>query len=231
MKTLLSAALVAAVFSQFVCTAAAKDEVRVRAVASRAGATPSELYVHGADGKASVGKVRVKTFLNHEFDRLETKGGVVVFTAKPEASSAKNEEDVIGQCELPAKGPQSLILFFTPEQPGKPRCKVTMVDASVKAFPPGSFKVVNGSALPVRVELQGEKFEFKPGETRVIAKPPMGDAGSANMKAYCERDGKWTAISAGIWPDPGEKRVLQIISDNPATKQVEIVGVMDVAKP
>ena len=230
MKTLLSAPLLAAGISFCTLPAKAEGECRVRAVASQAGAVPAELYVHDAAGSANAGKVMVKTFLNHQFDLLETKGGPVVFTTKSDPASAKSEEDVIGECELPAKA-ASLILFFAPESQGKPKCKVTVIDASAKEFPRGSFKVVNLSSVPVRIELENDKHEFKPGETKVIAKPPMGDAGAAGMKAFCERNGTWTAISSGIWPHPGEKRVLQVITENEATKQVEIAGIRDVAKP
>jgi hypothetical protein len=137
---------------------------------------------------------------------------------------------VVAECELPAKAP-SLILFLNQEAPDKPQCKVTIIDASAKAFPSGSFKVVNLSALPVTIELETKKYEFKPGADEVIKNPPMGEGNSSSMKAFCERDGKQEQISSGIWPSPGEKRVLQIIMDNPATKQVEIIGVRDVAKP
>lgn len=230
MKALFSAPLIAAAISCCVLPAMAAGECRVRAVVSQSGAVPAEVYAHDAAGSATAGKVAVKTFLNHQFDLLETKGGMVVFTAKSDPGSAKNPEEVIGQCELPVKA-ASLILFFAPELPGKPQSKVTVIDASAKEFPPGSFKVVNLSSLPVRIELEKDKYEFKPGETKVIAKPPMGDAGAAGMKAFCERDGTWDAISSGIWPNPGDKRVLQVISENAATKQVEISGIRDVAKP
>lgn len=231
MKTLLSAPLIAAAISFCALPVqAAEGECRVRAIVSQAGAIPAEVYVHDAAGSASAGKIMAKTFLNHQFDLLATKGGPVVFTAKADPGSAKNEEEVIGQCELPAKA-ASLILFFMPESPGKPKCTVTVIDASAKAFPSGSFKVVNLSSLPVRVELEDEKYNFKPGETQVIAKPPIGDSGAAGMKAFCERNGKWDAVSSGIWPTPGDKRVLQLITENAATKQIEIVGIRDVAKP
>lgn len=231
MKTLFSVPLIAAAIScSLSALHAAEGECRVRAVVSQAGAVPAEVYVHDAAGNASAGKMAVKTFLNHQFDLLAPKGGAVVVTSKPEPGSVKNEEDVIGECELPVKA-ASLILFFTPESPGKAKSKVTVIDASAKAFPEGSFKVVNMSSVPVRVELENEKFEFGPGETEVIAKPPTGEAGSAKMKAFCERNGTWEQISSGIWSSPGDKRVLQVISENTATKQVEIVGIRDVVKP
>lgn len=231
MKTLLSVPLLAAaIFSCAQMTRAAEGECRVRAVVSQAGSLPAEVYVHDAAGGATAGKVAVKTFLNHQFDLLAPKGGAVVLTTKTEPASVKSEEDVVGECELPVKA-ASLILFVVPESPGKVKSKVTVIDASAKAFPEGSFKVVNLSSVPVRIELEDEKFEFKPAETKIIAKPPVGDAGSAKMKAFCERNGTWEQLSSGIWPSPGDKRVLQVISENAVTKQIEFVGIRDVVKP
>lgn len=238
MKTLLSAALAAVLIPCLVSPAAAqakkdkdkKGDCRVRCLIAQAGSLPAELYVHDAAGSATAGVLHVKTFLNHEFDLLSPKGGKVVITTKPEPASVKTAEDVVAECDLPAKAP-SLIVFLNQEAPDKPQCKVTIIDASAKAFPSGSFKVVNLSTLPVTVELETKKYEFTPGETEIIKDPPMGADSSSAMKAFCERDGKQEQISSGIWPSPGEKRVLQIIMDNPVTKQVEIVGIRDVAKP
>lgn len=238
MKTLLSAALAAALIPCLALPAAAqnkknaaeKDGCRVRCLVAEVGSLPDELHVHDAAGSATAGKLRVKSFLNHEFDILAPKGGPVVITTKAEPASVKTPEDVVAQCELPAKAP-SLILFLSQEAPDKPQCKVTVIDASAKAFPSGSFKVVNLSTLPVTIELETKKYEFKPGANEIIKDPPMGADSSASMKAFCERDGKQEQIGSGIWPSPGEKRVLQIIMENPDTKRVEIVGVRDVAKP
>ncbi|MCW1914419.1 hypothetical protein OJ996_12595 [Luteolibacter sp. GHJ8] len=232
MKTLLSVPLLAAaIFSCAQMSWAAEGECRVRAIVSQAGSLPAEVYVHDAAGSATAGKVAVKTFLNHQFDLLAPKkGGAMVLTTKAEPASVKSEEDVVGECELPVKA-ASLILFVVPESPGKVKSKVTVIDASAKAFPEGSFKVVNLSSVPVRIELEDEKFEFKPAETKIIAKPPVGDAGSAKMKAFCERNGTWEQLSSGIWPSPGDKRVLQVISENAVTKQIEFVGIRDVVKP
>ena len=80
MKTLLSAALAAVLIPCAVLPASAqnkkkpaeKGECRVRCLVAQAGSLPTELHVHDAAGKASAGTLRVKTFLNHEFDLLET---------------------------------------------------------------------------------------------------------------------------------------------------------------
>jgi hypothetical protein len=197
---------------------------------AQAGSLPDQIHVHDPAGTTTAGVLRVKTFLNHEFDLLAPKGGPVVITTKAEPASVKTAEDVVAECELPAKA-ASLILFLSQEAPDKPHCKATVIDASAKAFPPGSFKVVNLSTLPVTVELEDKKYEFKPGAMVVVKDAPVGERGASAMKAFCERDGKQEQIGSGIWASPGEKRVLQIIQENPETKRVEIVGIRDVAKP
>lgn len=239
MKTLLSAALAAVLLPCLAIAPAAaqskkdappKGECRVRCLIGKAGSLPDELHVHDAAGTATAGVLRLKTFLNHEFDVLAPKGGPVVITTKAEPASVKSAEDVVAECELPVKA-ASLILFLTQEVADKPHCKATLIDASAKAFPSGSFKVVNLSSVPVTVELEDKKYEFKAGATEVIKDPPVGERGSSAMKAFCERDGKREQISSGMWAAPGEKRVLQIIQENPETKQIEIIGIRDVAKP
>ncbi len=242
MKTLLSAALAAVLIPCLSLSAAAqgkkdkdkeppqKGDCRVRCLIAKAGSLPDEIHVHDAAGTATAGLLHVKTFLNHEFDVLAAKGGPVVITTKAEPGSVKTADDVVAECELPAKAP-SLILFLSQEAADKPHCKATVIDSSAKAFPSGSFKVVNLSSLTVTVELEDKKYEFKAGATEVIKDPPVGERGAAAMKAFCERDGKQEQISSGIWAAPGEKRTLQIIQENPETKQMEIVSVRDVAKP
>lgn len=122
MNPRIPAALVALALTGFatLTTAAAPRECQIRALSLSAGATADIIHAHSVTGAATVGSIRVKTFLNHENDTL---------------------------------------------------------------------------------------------------------------KAFCRRDGEWQSVASGAWPDPGDKRALQILTDNPVTKQVEIRGVRDVAKP
>ena len=229
MKTSFAIAILAAVVSFASPAAAAPEEYRVRGLSLQFN-VPPEIHIHSADGKASAGVIHPKSFLNHEYDLLETKGGAVVLTAKADPASAKVEEDVIGQCELPAK-PGSYILLFLPDEAKASKAKIVVVDSSAKAFPPGSFKVLNLSSVAVKIELEGKPFDFKPGETVVIKDPPVGANQTAGMKATFERDGKLQTISSGIWPHPGDKRALQVITESGANKRLELKGVRDVAKP
>ncbi|WP_035611974.1 hypothetical protein [Haloferula sp. BvORR071] len=238
MKSIFSAAVLAA-FLPILCPLASaqkkeaqpKGDCRVRCVVAQPGSMlPEELHIHDAAGSATAGKIKVKTFLNHEFDLLVTKGGPVVITTKPEPASVKTEEDVVGKCELPAKAP-SLILLLAPEAADKIQSKVTVLDATAKAFPPGSFYLVNLSTVPITVELETEKFECKAGESTVIKKPPVGEGSMSSMKAFREKDGKQEQISSGSWPSPGQKRVLQIFLENPSSKDIEVSSIQDLAKP
>lgn len=207
--------------------AAGQQECRVRALSLQAGATATELYACNEAGTANAGMVRVKTFLNHEFDTLKLKGTKLVFTTKPGPAAANVR---IGTCEVPAEA-KSVILLFIPEIPGKPACRVVVVDDSAKAFPSGSIAIVNLSSLPVKIQLETQSYEFKPGEIRAIPDPPVGPSQASAMKGQVKRDGKWVDFSSGAWPHPGDKRVLHVLTENPTTKQLEIRGVRDVAKP
>lgn len=229
MKIRFAIAIMAAVISWALPAAGAPEEYRVRAL-SLMQTAPAELHLHDAGGKGSAGVVHPKVFLNHEYELLKTKGGPVVLTTKADPGSVKVEEDVVGECELPAK-PGSYILLLLPDDASPSKAKVMMVDSSAKAFPKGSFKVMNLTTAPVKIELEGKPFEIKAGETQLIEKAPMGENQTAGMKASYERDGKWTMISSGIWPAPGDKRVLQVLIESGANKRVELRGIRDVAKP
>jgi hypothetical protein len=221
-------AAAAAVLS-LLAPATAAPEYQIRGLSMNPGLPLTELHAHNAEGTARAGVIQLKSFLNHEADTLEVKGPKLVFTAKADPASALDPAEVIGRCELPAK-PGTVILLFLPEVADKPACKVLVVDDSKTAFPPGSILVVNSSTLPVKIELEKQPFEFKAGAMKLITDMPVGESNTAGMKGYCERDGKWQVFSSGIWPHPGEKRVLQVLTDN-ASGLVDIRGVRDVATP
>jgi hypothetical protein len=231
MNVRIAAALIAAALPVItVLPAAGQQECRVRALSLQAGATPAELHAHVEAGTSTAGVVTIKTFLNHEHDTLKLRGSKLVFTAKPSPASARDAAVRVGSCEIPAAA-KSVILLFIPETAGQPACRIVVVDDAAKAFPPGSIKVVNLSASPVKIQLEDQSFEFKQGEIRAIPDPPVGPNQASAMKGFFQRDGKWQDFASGAWPHPGDKRVLQILTDNPATKQVEIRGIRDVAKP
>ncbi len=223
-------AIAAAVLASWLQLAvAAPEEYRVRALSTQPG-QPAGLHVHNAAGTATAGKLRLKSFLNHEYDLLETKGGPVVFSAEADPASAKAEESIFARADLPGK-PGSYILVFAPGTKEAPGTKAVIVDSAAKAFPPGSVMVLNLSSVPVTIELEKKPFEFEPGEIEIIKNMPVGAGQSAGMKASCMRSGKKEAIASGIWPHPGGKRTLQVILENPSSGRIEIKGIRDVAKP
>jgi hypothetical protein len=202
---------------------AAQGECRIRGLALKPG-FPETIQVKEDDGKTTAGEIQVKSYLNHEFETLKFTGTQLVFT------SAADPALVLGHCEIPEKA-SSLILLFVPEAGDPATFKVLAVDDQAKAFPAGSFQVINLSPEPIKIELESEPFEFKPGEARVIGDPPVNEARSSAMRAYFQRDDKWQVFASGIWPHPGGKRVLQVVTTNPASGHLELKGVRDVAKP
>lgn len=227
---ILTVVLTGAWFGLAPAAVAARPECRIRALSIQTGATPAELHAHAASGATTAGKVRVKSFLNHEFDTLTPKDGKLVFTAKPDPASAKDAAARIGACEIPASV-RSAILLFIPETPGQPACRIVVVEDNPTAFPAGSILVANLSAESVRIRLEQSDFEFKPAEIRAIPNPPAGASQSAAMKGFFKTAGAWQEFASAAWPHPGDKRTLQVLTTNPATKRLEIRGVRDVAKP
>jgi hypothetical protein len=205
--------------------ASAQREVRIRGLALQPG-VPAELRAGDAAGKGPAGVVKVKSFLNHEFDTLKLKGDKLKFTAAADDGPAVE----IGACEIPAKV-ASVILVFMPDAPESKTCKVVVVEDSAKAFPPGSYKIANLSEVAVKIELEKKEFEFKAGDIGLIEDPPVGANQASGMKGYSQKEGEWQVFVSSLWPHPGGKRVLQLITANPATGQLEMRGVRDIAKP
>ena len=229
MKNPTSLALAAALLSCLMTPSQAQQEIRVRAISFKPG-FPVELRAHEADGSASAGMIEVKSFLNDETNLLKFKGsGPLVFTVRSTPVSATDVNQILGKVEIPS-GSKSWILLFLPvtAEAGNFQSRVMAIDDSPAAFPAGSFKVANFATLPVKIELEQETFEFAAGEVRVIAKAPFGDNQAAGMVAYCKHGEKWKLISSGSWPNPGTRRVLQFITENPVTRQIELRGIRDV---
>jgi hypothetical protein len=212
-------------------SAVAQQEIRIRALSFQPG-FPADVHAHLPSGAMTLGEMQVKSFLNHEANLLKFNGGALVFTIKSDPVSATDVNEHIGKVEMPADL-KSAILLFLPEspEPGDFRSRVIAIGDSAADFPPGSFKVANVSSLPIKIELEKEVYQFAPGETKVIAKPPFGENQAASMRAYCKRNDEWQLITSGVWPNPGSKRVLQVFTADPATRQIELKGIRDVAAP
>lgn len=207
--------------------------LKIRAVAFQTDRPLGEIYAHDpvavAEGVAGV-KVAVKKYLNHEVDIVPVKGSELVFTTRPDPASVRTSADVVAKVQLPANLKSSILIFLPGSgKAGEPMCRVLVIDDQVRAFPRGSLKVLNLSPLPVRIQLEKKNFDFKSGETRLIEDPPVGANQTSGMVAFTHKGGEWQRIGAGVWPHPGDKRVLQILFENPRSKQIEMTGIRDVA--
>ena len=222
------AAVAAALFSATVV--AHGQEYQVRGVTLGQDSPGPEVHIHQDGGAPDAGVMEVGPSLGDSATELKLKGSKILLTTKAGAASAKDPAQLIGSCQLPAGG-GPVILVFVPEKPGGATCKVVVVDGSKKAFPPGSFKVLNLSSLPVKIELEKKPFAFKPGEIRNIENPPVNDANASGFKGTCESGGQWETFGSGVWPHPGGKRSLQVIVDNPDSKLVDMRGIRDIAPP
>ena len=231
MKTLFLLAITVASMPFLPSTARAQEEFKVRAISFQPD-FPAELYAHDPSGSTTAGSIQVKSFLNHEANPIKIKGNRLVFTRKPNPASATDIKELVGQVELPA-GSKSFILLFLPEsaEAGDFHSRVIAIDDSAKGFPAGSFKVANFTKCPVKFLLEKETFEYAPGETKIISKLPFGEDQSVGMEAYFKREDKWNIMSTGSWPNPGTRRVLEIVTENLKTKQIELKGIRDVVVP
>jgi hypothetical protein len=79
--------------------------------------------------------------------------------------------------------------------------------------------------------LAKETYEVPAGESKVIANAPFNENQTVSMHAFCKRGEQWELISTGVWTNPGTRRVLQIITEDPISKQIDLKGIRDVALP
>lgn len=202
----------------------------LRLLAFHPGLSAPEVFLHdpsAAEETAAV-KAEIKSYLNHEAFPLVLTGSKLVITTSPDRASITRDADRVGEATLP-DGARSAILLFLPAAPdAKSKAQILPIEDSKKAFPAGSFRVSNLSPRPVRIMLEKENFDFKPGQTLLIEDPPVRENQHSGMKAFAFTDNEWRRIGSGLWPHPGTSRTLQILFHNPASGQVQMRAFDDV---
>lgn len=190
------------------------------------------VFVHQSVGaKDAVGvPVNVKSYLNHEAESLIMLGDEITFTTSPDRESMAAADKLIGKYKVPAQTRSAILMFLPGDgKPDKPKCSILGIDDSTRAFPRGSVKVINLSHFPLRILLEEKPFEFKSGESKLIENPPVGEANAAGMVAFAFKDNQWQRFSAGLWTHPGQKRVIQVVYEDPVSGQSKITGIRDIA--
>jgi len=171
---------------------------------------------------------KVQSYLNREGPSLNLFGNTVAFTRKQDRDSMKRPGELLAKLEL-APGLRSAILVFLPAQPGgEAAYRIFVIDDSPKSFPAGSFHVTNLSPVPVKILLEKQPYDFKPGATVVIEKPPMAENQHAHMQAFAYVSNEWRSIGTGLWPNPGDARGVQLLYQDPASGQVQLRAYDDV---
>jgi hypothetical protein len=206
--------------------------MKLRAISFMVDKPIKDLFAHDPSGPAPLPGVafQVKTYLNHEFSLVPVKGDTVVFTNSSDPASARDSTKILAKAKLPSGFKKGIFIFLPgTARPGDPAYRVLVMDDSLGSFPRGSVKVMNLSPVPVRIRLEKTNFEFKSGETKLIEDQPVGENNSSSMMAFALKNNEWQRIGAGVWPHPGQKRVIEIIFENPQSRQVELAGIRDVA--
>ena len=207
--------------------------LRIRALAFELqGEIPPEMYAHAdpSDGKRDGVKVDVKNYLNHEFNTVPSAMKKMVWTDSPDPASTTESGRVLARVKVPDRMGSGIFMVLPGSGKAKePKFRVLPIDDARGAFPAGSLKVMNLSPREVKLQLEKSVYSFKPGETEVIKDPPVGANNVSAMRAFCREGEGWQRIGSGGWPHPGQKRVLQVLFENPSSKQVEMRGFRDVA--
>lgn len=207
---------------------------KIRSLFFQIDRPPEEVYAHDAatDGKVLGVKLELKSYLNHEFGALANRPENVVFTKSQDPASVKDPDSILAKAKLPAGLGHGIFVFMPGSgREGDLQFQVLVVDGSKRAFPSGAFRVMNLTRNPIRIELEDKKFEFKPGENKIIENPPVNANNSSAMKAFSTAGGQDVRITAQVWPNPGTKRSLQIVFQNPRTGELGVSGIRDVSDP
>jgi hypothetical protein len=205
-------------------------QAKLRLLAYLSDLQQPEIFAHDPTAADNVPGVRaaIKGYLNDEFSSVTTKSRKVVFTTKADHASIKRPGELIGEGTLPATG-NTAIFVFLPGKPGdKAKSQIMAIDDSKRAFPPGSYHVTNISSQTVRLMLEKTTYDFTPGKAIQITDPPVRATGQSGMRAFVQKGDKWTPISAGLWPHPGEGRNLALIFQSPTSGNMELRAFDDV---
>ena len=214
--------------------AAPQDDpgLKIRSLSFQLDTPPTDVFAHdpALGGKIPGVKIDMKSYLNHEFNLQPSHPENLVFTKSADPASLKDAANVIAKAKVPANLKSGIFMFLPGSgKAGETPFRVLVIEDSQKAFPAGSFKVINLSPHRVRIQLENQNYPFASGETKVIEDPPVGANNSSSMKAFTAIGGQEQRIAATLWPHPGTKRSLQVMFLNPKTQQVEIRGIRDVA--
>ena len=190
----------------------------------------TEAYAHDIAGPVDLPgvKVNIQSYLNHDFAALTLRSRKIVFSTKPDPASLTREGELVAEVTLPETGNSSILLFL----PGKPGAKtmyqIMPVPDSKRAFPAGSYNCTNLSAYPVKLTLEDKPYEFKPGQSTLIQNAPVQANGQSAMRAFAFKDNQWLAVSASLWPSPGESRTLMIFYQDTVSGNLRLQAFDDV---
>jgi hypothetical protein len=230
MRTLFSVILALGMGSTLNAQEAKTHPVSLRLLSFSGDPSLGEVFVQDPAADPAIPAVasKVQTYLNREGPSLNLFGNSVAFTKKQDRDSMKRPGELLAKLEL-SPSLRTAILVFLPGQPGgETPYRIFVIDDSPKNFPAGSFHVTNLSPLPVKITLEKQPYDFKPGATVVIDKPPMAENQHAHMQAFAFVSNEWRSIGTGLWPNPGDARGVQLLYQEPVSGQVQLRAYDDV---
>lgn len=208
--------------------AAAKIDLRLLAFTPLERVDEAFAHDPAAADDAPAVPAEIKTYLNHEGLEMVLQGRNVVFTKSRERASIKRDDEVIARVTLP-NGVNSAILLFLPgDGAADAGGRVVTIPDSKREFPAGSFRVSNLSPLPVQIRLEDKNYNFQPGQTRVIDDAPMRENRHSGMQAFAFVDNEPRRIASSLWPDPGDRRVVQVLYQHPQSGQIQMKAFDDI---
>jgi len=173
-------------------------------------------------------KAAIRSGLNHEFTTVQLSGKRIVFTKKSDQASMTREGELVAEVTLADGVRSAILLALPPLKVSKSLCRMLVIDDSKRAFPAGSYHAINLSPLKVRMLLENKNFDFNPGQTVLIEKPPFRPDHSIGMRTYAFKDNAWLQMAASIWSEPGKRRSVLVLYPDLATGYVQLQAFDDV---
>lgn len=215
------------------CAQVAKEKtasppVRLRLLAFQPRYAMEQVFVHDPMAAAEVSgqALPMRSYLNHEATMISLASRKLILTKSAEASSRREQR--LAELELPEKITSAVLIALPNAEGAATPYRLLVVPDTIEDFPAGTFHVINLSRLTVRLELEKKPWVIAPARTVQIKDPPVRHGNQCGMKAYVKEQQNWRRVASGLWPHPGRERVIQLLYENPATHQVQIIAFDDV---
>ena len=214
--------------------ASAGEGMRVRGLSFPADPTLTEVFAHDPDASEDTPatRIEVNSHLGAAGQFLSLKGDRVILSDRRERPVSESGTHVFGSIQVRRDATDGIFLMMPGTgKPAEPARRALLLDVSPGVAPAGSAFLINLSPAQIRIQMENELHDLKPGERKVVVVQPVGANGLTSVSGLLLNKGVWQRFFASAWPAPGAFRSIHIIWNNPGKRMVEIKGYRDQVLP